>query len=170
MSAVSTDSEPTNHLRIIVSALQVANRRGVFELDESANVQEAIKFFGVENESRSDEDQRKNLQQLVGMCEVAQKRGAFNLAEASTIYPHVKFFVREPEQPVETESQSCDKSECDPENCPCDPENCPCDENKNCKTEQCDTDKSVPKEGVTQTMEKVTKGVDKEPNWDNYSC
>ena len=128
-------SEPTTHLRVLVQALQVANKRGTFELDESGKIQDSVKFFSSENETRTDEQQKGHLQCLVGMCEVAQKRGAFNLAESHTVYPHVKFFLQD--TPVEEASEvqvdeSANKEHCADE-CPCPPENCPCDAENNCK-------------------------------------
>jgi len=184
-TSTSPESEPTTHLRVAVTALQVANRRGVFELDESANIQTSVKFFSAENEERPDEEQRKHLQLIVGMCEVAQKRGAFNLAEAASVYPHVKYFVQEPETKEQTEEQTeeqkeldaltesveqltdnncCNNSNCDPDNCPCDPNNCPCDENNNCNTKT----ETLQKPNVEQTIERVKPAADKEANWNNY--
>jgi len=162
-------SDATQHLRVVVQSLQVAARRGAFELEEAGNVQESVKFFSSENNDRSDEKQKEHLQRLVGMAEVAQKRGAFNLAEAHSVYPHVKYFLADP-QPVEEQTQetqetcdaeTCEKKGCNPEECPCTPEDCPCDENERCGT-------TVKKPNVEQKLEKVQRGVDKEGNWNDY--
>lgn len=166
-----TVNEPTEHLRFLATALQVANKRGIFELEEAGNVQESIKFFNLENETRDEEEQTKHLQRIVGMTEVAQKRGAFNLAEAHTVYPHVKYFVREPapepvvkeesnvtsKEPV-TENTHCGKDTCDKDTCPCDPNSCPCDTDNCCGKE----------ENVTATIEKTPQPVDRELDWDSY--
>jgi len=175
----TTATDATQHLRVVVQALQVAARRGAFELDEAGNVQESVKFFSSENNDRSDEKQKEHLQRLVGMTEVAQKRGAFNLAEAHSVYPHVKFFLADP-QPIEQQpnescnkegcnpdescnkegcnlDESCNKEGCNPDECPCPPNNCPCDENNTCQ-----------KPNIEHKFEKVHRGVDKEGNWNDY--
>lgn len=96
------DNSPTVHLKFIVSALQLANRRGAFELNESGVILESIKFFSSENENRSNEEQTQKLSNLVNMCRLAQKRGAFELEEASILAPHVSFFL----QPATEETDS----------------------------------------------------------------
>lgn len=166
-SNTTADEEATNHLRFMVSALQVANKRGMFELEESGNIQDAVKFFGGDTDGRDETEQVKHLQTLVGMSEIAQRRGAFNLAEAATVYPHVNYFRRE--EPALTENQTeetpavvdetteatetCDKNTCDKANC--NPEDCPCDTDGNCKS------------NIESTIEKVEQS-DREAGWDKF--
>jgi hypothetical protein len=191
----SNQDVATKHLRVMVQALQVATRRGAFELEEAGTISEAIKFFNMENKERDEEKQLEYIRTLVGMCEVAQKRGVFNLAESYTIYPNVKFFLQEP--PVVEEEQNkpednseskdfCGKDTCDPEKCPCPPDNCPCDEENNCGTSAdagcCDAGKCpCPSDGtecspekckennckpnIEQTIEKAKPSVNKEAGW-----
>ena len=137
------DNSPTVHLKFIVSALQLANRRGAFELNESGVILESIKFFSAENENRSNEEQTQKLSNLVNMCRLAQKRGAFELEEASILAPHVSFFLQPstgetegnnanednsqvnqtsaPKSTTKTEDCKCEPCECDP--CECTSEN-----------------------------------------------
>lgn len=161
------DNTPTTHLKYVVSALQLANRRGAFELNESGTIIESIKFFSTDNNNRGEEEQAQKLGNLVGMCRVAQKRGAFELEEAATLAPHVRFFLQQAEEentnvnvdasaagsvpnPQSTNKRSeqcqCSDCKCDPckctdckcTNCKCDP--CKCKSGKSCETECCSGD------------------------------
>lgn len=184
----STQDAATTHLRVMVQALHVATRRGAFELEEAGSINEAIKFFNMDNKERDEEKQLDHIRTLVGMCEVAQKRGAFNLAESHTLYPNVKFFLQDsPAEEVQEDksenTEFCGKETCDPEKCPCPPDNCPCDEENNCSTDAgcCDAEKCPCPSGkecspeeckennckpnIEQTIEKATPSVNKEAGW-----
>ncbi len=86
-----TDNAVT-HLKVIISSLEVANRRGAFVLGESAAIHNSIKFF-TNNEKRDDKEQKENVENLILMCNQAQRRGAFDLNEAFIVFPHVKYFL-----------------------------------------------------------------------------
>lgn len=162
--------EATTHLRVLVQALQVAARRGAFELEEAGNINESIKFFNNENKERDEELQREHLKKIIGFCEVAQKRGAYNLAESYTVYPHVQFFLQEPEQSLDNNSDNnsdnnnednfCGKDTCDPDKCPCPPDDCPCDADNNCNTSN-----ECCKPNIEQVIEKAVPSVTKETKW-----
>jgi hypothetical protein len=182
------DNSPTVHLKFIVSALQLANRRGAFELNESGVILESIKFFSSENENRSNEEQTQKLSNLVNMCRLAQKRGAFELEEASILAPHVSFFLQPATGETDgnsvnsvnvdvpqvnnvhtsvtkTEDCKCEPCECDPCECTSDnkvtqPVTQPVTQRKNLSEANAH---APPNMGKPQVVQGVTQKIEKVP-------